>query len=79
MKILAISGSLRAKSYNTSIIKSLKNIDANIDIYDDLAKLPFLNPDLDNHTLKVDNSPISVQKLRKTIALSDAIIISTPE
>jgi len=79
MKILAISGSLRAKSYNSSIIKSLKNIDTNIDIYDDLARLPFFNPDIDNHTLKVDNSPLSVQELRKTIASSDAIIISTPE
>jgi NAD(P)H-dependent FMN reductase len=79
MRILAISASLRAKSYNTCIIKTLKNIDTNIDIYGDLGELPFFNPDLDNHTLKVDNSPISVQKLRKAIALSDAIIISTPE
>ena len=79
MKILAISGSLRAKSYNTSIIRALKNIDSNIDIYYDLGKLPFFNPDLDNHTLKVDNSPILVQELRKVIASSDALIISTPE
>ena len=79
MKILAISGSLRTKSYNTSIIKALENIDTSIEIYNDLGKLPFFNPDLDNHTLKVDNSPILVQELRKAIALSDAIIISTPE
>ena len=79
MKILAISGSLRTKSYNTSIIKALENIDTSIEIYNDLGKLPFFNPDLDNHSLKVDNSPILVQELRKAIASSDAIIISTPE
>jgi len=79
MKILAISGSLRAKSYNTSIVRALKSIDTIIEIYDGLGKLPFFNPDLDNHTLEVDDSPILVQELRKAIASSDAIIISTPE
>lgn len=79
MKILAISGSLRAKSYNSAIIRALKNIDTDIAIYDELEKLPFFNPDLDNHTLEEDNSPLLVQKLRQTIASSDAIIISTPE
>ena len=79
MKILAISGSLRAESYNSVIIRTLKTMDVNIDIYNDLGKLPFFNPDLDNHSLIVDNSPILVQELRKAIASSDAIIISTPE
>jgi len=79
MRVLAISGSLRAKSYNSAIIRALKNIDANLDIYNELDKLPFFNPDLDIHTLEADSSPLSVQKLRQNIASSDAIIISTPE
>lgn len=79
MKILAISGSLRAKSYNSAIIRALKTIDTNIDIYKDLDKLPFFNADIDNHTLEEDNSPILVQELRKNIARVDAIVISTPE
>ena len=33
MKILAISGSLRSKSYNSAIIRALKEIDENINIY----------------------------------------------
>jgi len=79
MKILAVSGSLRTMSYNSAIIKALKSIDTNIFIYNDLNKLPFFNPDLDNHTLEKDNSPLSVQELRKNFAIADAIIISTPE
>jgi len=79
MKILAISGSLRLKSYNSAIIQALKDIDDNVDVYKNLGKLPFFNPDINNHTLEDDYSPVSVQELRKRIASSDAIIISTPE
>ena len=79
MKILAISGSLRAKSYNSAIIQAFKDMDADINIYTDLGNLPFFNPDINNHTLEQDNSPTIIQELRKNILLSDAIIISTPE
>ncbi len=79
MKILAISGSLREKSYNTAILHALKDIDSNINIYKDLGKLPFFNPDIDNHTLQKDDSPQLIKELRKNIATHDAIIISTPE
>lgn len=79
MKILAISGSLRLKSYNSAIIQALKDMDDNVDIYKNLGKLPFFNPDINSHTLEEDNSPALVQELRKSIASSDAIIISTPE
>lgn len=79
MKILAISGSLRVKSYNSVIIKTLNNIDNNIEIYKDLGNLPFYNPDIDIHTLTRDDSPRIVQEFRQNISMSDAIIISTPE
>ena len=79
MKILAISGSLREKSYNSGIIQALKAMDTNIEIYKDLGRLPFFNPDIDDHTLEEDHSPVLVKELRKSIASSDAIIISTPE
>ncbi|WP_428027063.1 NADPH-dependent FMN reductase [Arcobacter sp.] len=79
MKILAISGSLREKSYNKAILQALKDMDSSINIYEDLGNLPFFNPDINNHTLEKDDSPLLVQELRKNIAFSDAIIISTPE
>jgi NAD(P)H-dependent FMN reductase len=79
MKILAISGSLRVKSYNSVIIKTLNNMDKNIEVYQDLGNLPFYNPDIDIHTLIKDDSPRIVQEFRRKISRSDAIIISTPE
>ena len=79
MKILAISGSLRVNSYNSLIIKTIKDMDKTVEIYKDLENLPFYNPDIDIHTLTKDDSPMIVQKFRKSISSSDAIIISTPE
>lgn len=79
MKILAISGSLREKSYNTTIINTLASLNTEIEIYKDLDKLPFFNPDLDIHTLKEDSSPVQVKILREKIAEADLLIISTPE
>jgi len=82
MKILAISGSLREASFNTAIIhtiKKLENEDIQINVYSDLDKLPFFNPDLDIHTLDEDRSPLEVRALRKEVFESDALIISTPE
>ena len=82
MKVLAISGSLRKGSYNTALIKALKNLELenmSIEIYAELGVLPFFNADLDDHTLETDNSPASVIKLRSKVSQADALIISTPE
>ena len=79
MKILALSGSLRTKSYNTSIVKALAQIHPSVSVYEDLANLPLFNPDLDIHTLEEDNSPSEVVKFRAKIRESDVFIISTPE
>jgi len=79
MKILALSGSLRKNSYNTSIIKFLASLSADVKIYDGISQLPFFNPDIDNSTLEDDTSPAAVQEFRKVISEADVIIISTPE
>jgi len=79
MKILALSGSLRKNSYNTSIIKFLASLSTDVEIYDGISQLPFFNPDIDNSTLENDTSPVAVQEFRKAVSEADAIIISTPE
>jgi len=79
MKILTLSGSLRTNSYNTAIVKHLQTIHSDIEIYDRLEKLPYFNPDLDIHTLEVDNSPDEVVKFRAKVREADVFIISTPE
>jgi chromate reductase, NAD(P)H dehydrogenase (quinone) len=78
-RILAISGSLRAKSTNKSLLLAIAAIapkDIEISIFDGIQDLPYFNPDLDIEGAVL---PREVQKLRQEIAGSSAIIFSTPE
>jgi len=79
MKILALSGSLRANSYNTAIVKALQKLDSNVEVYERLGELPLFNPDLDIHDETSDSSPKSVVDFRAKVRESDVFIISTPE
>lgn len=77
IKILAISGSLRANSSNTTILRAvIKLTPDNIEIklYEGLGKLPHFNPDLDN-----DNPPEAILSLRNELNEADGVMICTPE
>jgi chromate reductase len=76
LNIMAISGSLRTDSSNTSILKFLQSTvpQHNFWLYDGLDKLPHFNPVLD-----AEQPPVEVQNLRKAITGADGIIICTPE
>lgn len=77
LTILAVSGSLRSKSSNTAVLYAAKKLapgEINIKLYSELGDLPHFNPDLDRDIL-----PNLVVSLRKQIAASDGIIISSPE
>ncbi|WP_223807544.1 NADPH-dependent FMN reductase [Pseudanabaena sp. UWO311] len=77
MKILAISGSIRAKSSNSAILQAMKELApdiVNIEIYDGIANLPHFNPDIDS-----ENALVSVIDWRSQIQNSDGIIFCTPE
>ena len=77
--ILAISGSLRAASSNTAVLGALAALapaGVTISIYDQLAGLPYFNPDLDHETAR---PPASVQELRARIGRADGLLISSPE
>jgi chromate reductase, NAD(P)H dehydrogenase (quinone) len=79
LHILAISGSLRAASSNTTVLHAMAAIappPLTIAIYDQLAGLPYFNPDLDGET---DTPPASVRELRAQIGRADGILISSPE
>lgn len=74
---LAISGSLRARSSNGSLLlaaQSLAPPDLAIDLFGGLGDLPLFNPDLDD-----DPGPPAVVDLREQIRASDGVIISSPE
>jgi chromate reductase, NAD(P)H dehydrogenase (quinone) len=75
--ILAISGSLRAKSTNLTIIENIAEMFAdqiNVTIYDGLANLPYFNPDLESAA-----SIAEVEDFRRQIRESDGVLICTPE
>jgi chromate reductase len=75
MKIIALSGSLRAESYTTKLVKAFQRYapnDVDIEIVD-ISKLPFINQDLEAEL------PQSVIDLHTTINKADAVIFATPE
>jgi NAD(P)H-dependent FMN reductase len=76
---LAISGSLRAHSSNTEVLRAcaiLAPASIHVRIFDGLADLPHFNPDLDKEGAHV---PPSVEAFRAEIDAADALLISSPE
>ena len=79
LHILAISGSLRARSSNTELLRAaalLAPPSLNVTFYDGIGELPHFNPDLDAEAAVL---PPSVQLMRAAIAEADALLISSPE
>lgn len=80
MRLLAISGSLRAGSSNTTLLEAAKLVAPNgveVVVYDGLAELPAFNPDLD--TMEGDGLPAPVGELRALVGNADGILICSPE
>jgi chromate reductase len=80
MRVLAVSGSLRADSYNTGLLAeaaAAAPAGVEVEIFDPtaIAELPIYDQDLD---LSGD-VPASVQRLREAWAEADAMLFSTPE
>jgi chromate reductase, NAD(P)H dehydrogenase (quinone) len=79
MKILAISGSLRKVSSNTTLLRAaalLAPAGVEISLYGGLADLPPFNPDLDEEG---SEAPPPVKDLRAQLIAADGVLISTPE
>jgi chromate reductase, NAD(P)H dehydrogenase (quinone) len=75
--LLAMSGSLRAVSHNTSLLEAAARVAPEgvvVEQYGGLARLRHFNPDLD-----VDPPPRAVAELRAHVAAADGLIISSPE
>ena len=81
LRVLAISGSLRAASSNSAILRVAARVappGIDVEIYEGIERLPYFNPDLDR---EFDDPalPRAVKALRGKIAASDALLISSPE
>ena len=78
MKALALSGSRRAASLNTALLRCAARLagpEWHVRLFATLGELPLFNPDLDQPGLLPD----PVQRLRQEIAAADALIIASPE
>jgi len=77
MKIIAISGSLRATSLNTAVLHAASRLaptGVKIEIFEGIGNLPFFNSDLDGDPL-----PREVAEFRAVIGTADGLLISSPE
>ena len=76
MGILAISGSLRAGSLNTALVRTARDLapaGVEIELYDGLGSIPAFNEDREAVL------PEPVQDLNRRIRAADALLVSTPE
>jgi chromate reductase len=76
MRLLTISGSLRAGSYNTALARSAASLapaGVDVDLFDGLGDLPLFDADLEG------NDHPAVLHLRESIDAADAVLFVTPE
>ena len=76
MRILAIAGSLRARSSNRTVLEAARLLTpAGMDIllYEGLGDLPLFNPDRENPP------PLPVAALRAAVEGADGLLICSPE
>ena len=77
MKLLAISGSARAQSTNTALLRALPNLappTIAIEVFAGTGDLPVFSPDREG-----DATPEIVRAFQHKIAGADGIIIASPE
>jgi chromate reductase len=79
MRILVISGSLRAESFNTALANAARELapdGVEVEVYDGLGLVPHYDQDLDQEAVA---TPGPVAELRRRIEEADALFIVTPE
>jgi NAD(P)H-dependent FMN reductase len=81
-QLLLISGSVRAASTNTAILRLAANLCApwfRGTLYGELDALPAFNPDVEVLGEDDPTFPAAARRLRTQIAQADALLLSTPE
>ncbi len=77
MRLLAISGSLRAASTNTALLQALARHAlprAQVTIYDGLGSLPIFSPDIEGA-----QTPPAVVAFATAVGAADGLVIACPE
>jgi len=76
MNVLALSGSLRAASINSALLRATSRLAppaVKVTVFGGLGELPLFNPD------REANPPDSVTAFRSAVAGADALLIASPE
>jgi chromate reductase len=79
VRVLAISGSLRADSYNTALANAARELapdGVEIELFEGLGLIPHYDQDLDQEDVE---TPDAVAELRRRIEDADALLLVTPE
>lgn len=76
MRLLALSGSLRARSSNGAVLRSALGLWNGSATIADIGALPHFNPDLDGEDA---TPPAPVAALRTAVAAADALLLVSPE
>jgi chromate reductase len=79
VRVIAISGSLRAVSSNASLLRAAARISPTgmeIELFEGVGSLPHFNADLDGEG---DTPPESVRRFRELLLAADGVLISSPE
>jgi chromate reductase len=77
MRILGISGSLRAGSHNTALLRAVGELlpaGVELELFGALEAIPPYNEDRDGH-----EPPAAAARLREAIAAADVVLFATPE
>jgi len=77
MKVLGVSGSLRADSHNTAILRGARDLmptGVDLELWNGLRDIPPYDEDDDT-----EPAPPAVAALRAALAGADAVLFSTPE
>jgi chromate reductase len=77
VRVLAISGSLRAGSHNSALLRALREEapeDVELSIWDGLKEIPAYDADEDTVP-----GPASVEAFREAVREADAVFFATPE
>src|SRR6185312_13161832 len=76
MRVLSISGSLRAASITSALLRATRRLappDMEVVFFHGIGELPLFNPDLESQV------PPQVGALRREVAAADALLIASPE
>jgi chromate reductase len=77
MKVLGVSGSLRAGSHNTNVLRAAAALlpqGVELELWDGLKAIPPYDEDDDGH-----RAPAAARRMRRRFAEADAVLFSTPE